>query len=106
MRKVYNECFVFHGVFCKNIREIPAKYEIQKLYSCPNEVPAEVIWLRVNLLFLYTVIIMKMLLACLSKFEICAIIHYFTGIGNTATEIYPKLVPFYSDKATYLMVNR
>ncbi len=26
MRKVYSECFVFCGVFCKNICEIPAKW--------------------------------------------------------------------------------
>ncbi len=40
--KVYSECFVFSGVFRKNIREIPAKYEkciaglmalIYKMYS-------------------------------------------------------------------------
>ncbi len=28
MQKVYSECFVFYGVFCKNIHEIPAKCEI------------------------------------------------------------------------------
>ncbi len=27
-RKVYSECFVFHGVFRENIRKIPAKCEI------------------------------------------------------------------------------
>ncbi len=31
IRKVYNECFVFRGVFCENIGKIPAKYEIQKV---------------------------------------------------------------------------
>ncbi len=35
MRKVYSECFAFCGVFCENIHEIPAKCEIQKVYSRP-----------------------------------------------------------------------
>ncbi len=39
MRKVYSKCFVFHGVFCKNIHEIPAKCEIRKVYS-----PLKRIW--------------------------------------------------------------
>ncbi len=30
MQKVFSECFVFCASFCKNIREIPAKCEIQK----------------------------------------------------------------------------
>ncbi len=33
--KVYSECFVFCGVFRKNIPEIPAKCEIRKVYSRP-----------------------------------------------------------------------
>ncbi len=36
MRKVYSECFVFCGVFHKNIHEIPAKCEIRKVYSRPK----------------------------------------------------------------------
>ncbi len=30
-----SECFIFCGVFCKNICEIPAKCEIQKMYNQP-----------------------------------------------------------------------
>ncbi len=32
MRKMYNKCFVFCGVFHENIHEIPAKCEIRKVY--------------------------------------------------------------------------
>ncbi len=35
IRKVYSECFVFRGVFRKNICEIPAKCEIRKVYNRP-----------------------------------------------------------------------
>ncbi len=27
IRKVYSECFIFHGMFCENIPKIPVKYE-------------------------------------------------------------------------------
>ncbi len=33
IRKLYCECFVFHDVFHKNTHKIPAKCEIQKVYS-------------------------------------------------------------------------
>ncbi len=36
MRKVYSEHFIFRGVFCKYIREIPVKCEIRKVYSRPK----------------------------------------------------------------------
>ncbi len=32
---IYSECFVFPGVFCKNICEILAKCKIRKVYSRP-----------------------------------------------------------------------
>ncbi len=34
--KVYSACFAFCGVFSENIREIPAKCEIRKVYSWPK----------------------------------------------------------------------
>ncbi len=33
IRKVYSECCIFCGIFCENIREIPVKCEIRKVYS-------------------------------------------------------------------------
>ncbi len=38
IRKVYNECFVFCGVFRKNTREIPVKCEIWTVYSHPQKI--------------------------------------------------------------------
>ncbi len=35
IRKVYSEYFIFRGAFRKNIREIPVKCEIRKVYSRP-----------------------------------------------------------------------
>ncbi len=37
MGNVYSKCFVFRSVFCKNIREIPAKCKIRKMYNRPKE---------------------------------------------------------------------
>ncbi len=45
MRKVYSECFIFCGVFCENIREIPAKCEIRKVYNQPNELQLNETWI-------------------------------------------------------------
>ncbi len=35
IQKVYSKCFLFCGVFCENIRKIPAKCEVRKVYSQP-----------------------------------------------------------------------
>ncbi len=35
LRKLYSECFVFRVVFRENIRKIPAKCEIRKVYCRP-----------------------------------------------------------------------
>ncbi len=38
IRKVYIQCFVYRGVFRKNIREITVKCEIRKVYSRPKRI--------------------------------------------------------------------
>ncbi len=48
--------------------------------------------LTFTLFSLNTAITMEIPLACRSKLELRAVIHYFMGTGNTATEIYSKLV--------------
>ncbi len=44
---------------------------------------------------------MKISPSCYSKYEICAVSRYFIAIGDTATKIYCKLVPAYSDNVIY-----
>ncbi len=62
--------------------------------------------LYVTLFLLYAVVIMEILLVYSSKFEFHAVACYFMVISDTATKIYHKLAPVYSDNMTYTRVKK